>query len=150
MHFSDSSIALNNSLKECFLANTMSLTKLLWTCTFAFMVYLSLLLLRLSNVLGSEFDILIRLVSAISLILLGVFAGALISQKQIRVRAVLLPALLFALGFLVAPFVGIGVLMLFENLGFNLPAIFGVSITAYLLLYMGLWFYLKKRSIFNR
>jgi len=128
----------------------MNLTRLLWICTFAFVVCLSLLLLRLSNVLGSEFDILIRWVSAISLILLGVFVGALISQKQIRVRALLLPYLLFVLGFLVAPFVGIGVLMLFENLGFDNSAIFGVSITAYLFLYMGLWFWLKKKGIFKR
>jgi hypothetical protein len=113
------------------------------------MVYLSLLLLRLSSVLGNEFDILMRLVSAISLILLGVLVGVLISQKQIRVRAVLLPSL-FVLGFFAAPFVGIGVLMLFENFGFDMPVIFGVSITAYLLLYMGLWFWLKKRGIFKR
>ena len=128
----------------------MNLTRLLWICTFVFVVCLSLLLLRLSNVLGSEFDILIRWISAISLILLGVFVGALVSQKQIRVRALLLPYLLFVLGFLAAPFVGIGVLMLFENLGFDIPAFFGVSITAYLLLYMGLCFDLKKRGIFNR
>jgi hypothetical protein len=128
----------------------MNLAKLLWVCTFAFMVYLSWLLLRLSNVIGSEFDILVQSVSAIGLVLLGVLVGALFSQKQIRVRLVLLPSLLFVLGFLAAPFVGIGVLMLFENLGFDTPAIFGVSITAYLLLYMGLWFYLKKKGIFNR
>jgi hypothetical protein len=54
------------------------------------------------------------------------------------------------LGFLAAPFVGIGVLMLFENLGFDNPAIFGVSIAAYLFLYMGLWFWLKKKGIFKR
>jgi hypothetical protein len=144
------SIVLNSSPRECFLANMMNLTKLLWICTFAFMVCLSLLLLRASSVIESEFDILILLVSAVSLILLGVFVGALISQKQIRVRAVLLPSILFVLGFLAAPFAGIGVLMLFENLGFDNPAIFGVSITAYLFLYMGLWFWLKKKGIFKR
>jgi len=132
------------------LASIMSLIRLLWLWTFAFMVYLSLLLLRVSDFLGSEFDILIRWVSVINLILLGVFVGAFISQKQIRVRAMLLPFLLFAVGFFVAPFVGIGVLMLTENLGFNIPWIFGVIIAAYLLLYVGLWFYLKKRGIFNR
>jgi len=127
----------------------MNLANLLWVCAFAFMVYLSLLLLRLSNVLGSEFDILMRWVSGVSLVLLGVFVGALISQKQIRVRALLLPSLLFALGFLAAPFVGIGVMMLSENLGFDNPVIFGVSITAYLFLYMGLWFWLKKKGVFK-
>ena len=128
----------------------MNLAKLLWICVFAFTVYLSLLLLRLSHVLGSEFDILMQSVSAISLILLGIFVGALISQKHIRVRALLLPFLLFALGFLAAPFVGIGALMLCENLGFDNPVIFGVSITAYLFLYMGLWFWLKKKRIFTQ
>jgi hypothetical protein len=114
------------------------------------MIYLSLLLLRLSNVLGSEFDILIPWFSAISLILFGVFVGVLIVQKQVRIRAVLLPSSLFVLGFFAAPFVGIGVLMLSENLGFDMPWIFGVSVTAYLLLYMGLWFRLKKKGIFKR
>jgi hypothetical protein len=128
----------------------MNLAKLLWVCVFAFMVYLSLLLLRLSNVLGSEFDILMQSVSAISLVLLGISAGALISQKHIRVRAFLLPFLLFALGFLAAPFVGIGVLMLFDNLGFGNPVIFGVSISAYLFVYMGLWFWIKKKRIFTQ
>jgi NO-binding membrane sensor protein with MHYT domain len=128
----------------------MNPTKLLWICTFAFMICLSLLLLRLSSVIGSEFDILIQLVSVISLVLLGVFAGGLISQKQIRVQAVLLPSLLFVLGFLAAPFVGIVVLMLFENFGFDMPVIFAVSMTAYLFLYMGLWFWLKRRGTFKR
>ena len=128
----------------------MDLAKLLQVCAFALMVYLSLLLLRLYNVLGSEFDILMQSVSAISLILLGVFVGALISQKKTRVQALLLPYILFVLGFLAAPFVGIGVLMLFENLGFDNPVIFGVSITAYLFLYMGLWFWIRRKRIFKR
>jgi hypothetical protein len=40
--------------------------------------------------------------------------------------------------------------MLFEDFGFDIPAIFGVSVTAYLFLYMGLWFWLKKKGIFKR
>jgi hypothetical protein len=56
---------------------------------------------------------------------------------------------LFVLGFLAAPFVGIGVLMFAENLGFDNPLIFGVGITAYLFFYMGLWFWLKKKGIFK-
>jgi hypothetical protein len=57
---------------------------------------------------------------------------------------------LFALGFLAAPFAGIGVLMLFENLGLDNPLIFGVSVTAYLFLYVELWFWLKKKRVFSR
>jgi hypothetical protein len=59
--------------------------------------------------------------------------------------------LLFTLGFLAAPLVGIGVLILVENLRFDIPAILGVSVgvsvTIYLLLYMGLVFWLKKKGI---
>jgi hypothetical protein len=77
-----------------------------------------------------------------------VFAGVFISEKKIRVQAMLVIHLfLFALGFLVAPFVGIAVLMVIENLGFDTPAMFGVSVTVYLLLYIGLWFWLKKKGI---
>lgn len=113
---------------------------------------LSLWFLRLLNVLGSGADILIRWVSAIGLILCGVFVGLFISQKQIRVRPMLVvQLLLFTLGFLAAPLVGIGVLMLVENLRFDIPAILGVSVgasvTVYLLLYMGLVFWLKKKGI---
>ncbi len=125
----------------------MSLTKLLlaWTCVF--IVVLCLWFFGLLNVLGSEFDILIRGFSAIALVLCGVFVGILVSQKQVRVRAVLFSFLLFALGFLAAPFVGIGVLMLFENFGFDIPAIFGVCVTVYLLLYVVLGFWLRKKGV---
>lgn len=128
----------------------MSLTRLLCASACAFAVFLSLQLFRLLNIIGSEADILIRWISAISLILLGVFIGALISQKKIRIRAVIVPFLLFALGFLAAPFVGIAVLMLIENSAFAggiKPVMFGASIAIYLLLYMGLWFWLKKKGI---
>jgi hypothetical protein len=125
----------------------LSLTKLLlaWTCVF--IVVLCLWFFGLLNVLGSEFDILIRGFSAIALVLCGVFVGILVSQKQVRVRAVLFSFLLFALGFLAAPFVGIGVLMLFENFGFDIPAIFGVCVTVYLLLYVVLGFWLRKKGV---
>ena len=127
----------------------MTLTKLLWVCTCVFMISLFLLFLRLLNVLGSEADIFIRWVSAISLILLGVFVGVFISKKQMPVRAMLVPFLLFPLGFLAAPFVVVGVLMLVENassIRIN-PIMFGIGITVYLLLYMGLWFWIKKKGV---
>jgi len=48
---------------------------------------------------------------------------------------------------LAAPFVGIAVLMLFEDFGFDIPALFGVSITVYLLFYVGLGFWFKKKGV---
>ena len=126
----------------------MSLTKLLWVWTCIFIVAISLWFLRLLNVLGSDADTLMQWISALGLILCGVFVGVFISEKKIRVQAMMVIHLfLFAIGFLVAPFVGIAVLMAIENLGFDTPAIFGVSVSAYLLLYMGLGFWLKKKGI---
>jgi hypothetical protein len=108
------------------------------------------MMLRLLNVIGSETDILIQGISTFSLILLGVCVGVLVSQKKIRVRAMLARFLLFVLGFLAAPFVGVGVLLLRDAVASGLgstPAIFGVSIIVYLLFYMGFWVWLKKKGI---
>lgn len=124
----------------------MSLTKSLWVSVSVFVVSLLLRGLSLLNVLGSEFDIVISWVSAMSLILFSVFIGMLISEKKIRVRGSLIP-LLFVGGFFVAPFFGVGMLFLADTFSFSggiQPVVFGGSITGYLLLYMGLWFRLKK------
>jgi Trk-type K+ transport system membrane component len=106
-------------------------------------------LLRLLDVLGSGTDVLIQWFSAISLILCGVFFGVLISEKKIRVRAMLVfQFLLFALGFLAAPLVAAGAVMLTETYTSSrvIPAVAGVVVVAYLLLYMRLWFWLKKNK----
>jgi len=102
--------------------------------------------------LGSEYDIVIRWVSTIGLILCGVFVGLLISEKRIQARWKVVPLLLFIAGFFAAPFVGVGVLMVVSMFPFSRgiePIVFGGSITGYLLLYMGLWFWLKKKGIFK-
>jgi len=131
----------------------MSLTKSLWASVSVFVVSLLLLGLRLPNVIGSEFDIAISWVSAISLILCGVFIGMLISEKKIQVRGTFIPFLLFVGGFFVAPFFGVGMVILADTFGFRggiqSSIVLGGSITGYLLLYMVLWFWLKKREIFK-
>ena len=129
----------------------MSLRKAVWLSTCVFTVVI-LSFLRLFNILGSEYDLLIRWVSAISLILCGVFIGMLISEKKIQVRGMLASLLLFVAGFCAAPFVGVGVLMVVSMFPFSRgiePIVFVGSVTGYLLLYMGLWFWLKKRGIFK-
>jgi len=131
----------------------MSLIKSLCVFLIGFTIFLfSFWSLRLLNVLGSEYDIVIRWVSTISLILCGVFIGLLISEKRIQTRWKFVPLLLFIAGFFAAPFVGVGVLMLLKVSFFSRgiePMIFGGSIVVYLLLYMGLWFWLKKKGIFK-
>lgn len=117
-----------------------------------FVVSFLLLGLRLLNVIGSEFDLVISWVSAISLVLCGVFMGLLISEKKIRMRGTFIPFLLFVGGFFVAQFFGVGMLFIADTFNFSRgiqPVVLGGSITGYLLLYMGLWFWLKKREIFK-
>ena len=129
-----------------------SLRKVLWVSVCVFEVLILLWVLRLFNVLGSEYDILIRWVSTISLILLGVFIGVLISEKRVQVRGMNTFLVIFVAGFFAAPFVGVGILMVVTRFPFSRgiePIIFGGSITGYLLLYMILWFWLKKRGIFR-
>ncbi len=130
----------------------MSVRKAYWASVCAFSVFLLLWFLRLFNVLGSEYNLLIGWVTTISLILLGVFIGTLISEKKIRVRGIIAFLLIFSAGFLAAPFVGVGVLMVVSMFPVSRgiePIVFGGSITGYLLLYMGLWFWLKKKGIFK-
>lgn len=128
----------------------MNLTKVLWASVCALWVLILLWFLRQFNILGSEYDILINWVSAIGLILLGVFIGILISEKKIQIRPMITFLLVFTAGFFAAPFVAVGILMLATNFPFSRgiePLIFGGSITGYLLLYMLFWFWLKKKGI---
>ena len=132
----------------------MSLIKSLYVFVIGFTVFLfSFWFLRLFNVLGSEYEIMIRWVSTIGLILCGVFIGLLVSEKRIQARWKFVPLLLlFIAGFFAAPFVGVGVLMLLNVFSFSIgiePVIFGGSVVTYLLLYMRLFFWLKKKDIFK-
>lgn len=82
----------------------MKLRNAFWMSVCAFAVFMLLWFLRLFNVLGSEYDILINLVSTISLILTGVFVGVLISGKT-QFRGMLIVLFLVVVGFISAPFV---------------------------------------------
>lgn len=128
----------------------MNLTKALLVSAFAFVIVVSLLVLRMLNFVGSEYDFLIRWVSTISLILTGVFVGVLISEKKIEIRPKITFLVVFPLGFFAAPFFGVGMLMLMSRFSFSRgfePLIFGGSVTGYLLFYMLLWFWLKRKGV---
>jgi hypothetical protein len=122
----------------------------LWASVSALWLLIILLLLREFNALGNEYDVLINWVSAFGLILLGVFAGILISEKKIHIRSTIVFLVVFATGFFAAPFIAVGILMAFS--GFSLSSgtealIFGGSIVGYLLLYMLFWFWLRKKGV---
>jgi hypothetical protein len=127
----------------------MSLRGALWASTCALLLSISLWFLRLFNILGSEYDLLIRFVSAIGLITLGIFMGILVSEKKIQTRPMIIPFILFAAGFFAAPFVAVGILMLASNFSSSKgiePLIFGGSVIGYLSLYMLFWFWFNKKK----
>jgi len=127
----------------------MSLRKAVWLSACALTVFI-LAFLRLLNILGSEYDLLIRWVSAISLLLIGILIGMSISEKKIQVRGMLASLLLFLAGFCAAPFVGVGVFMVASMFHFSRgiePLLLGGGTMGYLVLYMVLWYWLKKKGI---
>ena len=129
----------------------MSLRKTVWLSACVLTVFI-LWFLRLLNILGSEYDLLIRWVSTISLLLIGIIIGTSISEKKIQVRGMLASLLLFLVGFCATPFVVVGVLMVASMFPFSRGIehiIGGVSGMGYLVLYMGLWYWLKKKGIFK-
>ena len=128
----------------------MRLRKALWASVCAFAVFMLLWFLRLFNVLGSEYDILIRWVSTISLILCGVFIGVLISEKKIRVRGMLVALLLVTVGFIFTPFVAGLSATLASTFPFTMKIkqiIVGVLTVGYLGGYLGFLFWLKKKGV---
>lgn len=131
----------------------MSLKKMLWASTCALLLLILLWSLRLLNILGSEYNIAIRWVSAIGLILLGIFIGMLFLEKKVQIRPMLIPFILFIAGFFAAPLLAAGILLLASNFYFCRgiePLIFGGSVIGYLSLYILFWFWLnKKKGIFK-
>ena len=67
-------------------------------------------------------------------------------MKRVDVRRSIPFFLLFAFGFVLAPFTGVGRLILLETLSIagSEGIVFGGSVVVYLLLYMGFWYRLRK------
>nr|MDO8099138.1 hypothetical protein [Candidatus Njordarchaeota archaeon] len=129
----------------------MRLRNAFWMSVCTFTIYMLLSFLRFFNVLGSEYDLLIRWVSAISLISLGVFVGVLISGMT-KVRKMLIGQFLVAVGFISAPFVVFLSIPLINTLPFT-AVIKGLILWAltsgYLGGYMAFLFWLKRKGIFK-
>ena len=127
----------------------MKLRNAFWMSVCAFTISMLLYFLRLLNVLGSEYDILVNWVSAISLILTTVFVVVLISGKT-QVRKMLTVALLVAVGFISTPFVVFSTVPLINTLPFTAEIkglICWVLTSGYLGGYMAFLFWLKKKGI---
>jgi hypothetical protein len=84
---------------------SLQLKKAAFAASVFFVIYLVLLMLSLLGFIGAEYDILVRWVSVISLVLMGVFVGMLISEKKIPVKTALVNLLVVLVGLALVPIV---------------------------------------------
>ena len=126
---------------------TMQTKKVAWVVSIGFIVVMLLYFLRLFNLIGSEYDLLVRWVSTISLMLTGVFVGILISEKRIPAKTALINLLLVIFGLALIPIVtGISATILNTfplTMETKMVATFILSISCGLL-YMGLYIWYRK------
>lgn len=132
---------MNHNLKNGCDDKKARLRKVFWAFTCVGAVFFLLWFLRFFHSLGGEYDFLVRWTSLVSYVLLGMTIGLAVSEKQIQVRRLVAFSLVFSAGFLLAPLVGVGILMLADAYSISwvtTSIIFGGSIVAYLFSYMGL------------
>ena len=127
----------------------MQTKKVAWVVSIGFIVVMLLFFLRLSNLIGSEYDLLVRWVSTISLMLTGVFVGILISEKRIPAKTALINLVLVLFGLALIPIVtGVSATILNTfplTMETKMIATFILSVSCGLL-YMGVYIRYRKRS----
>lgn len=127
----------------------MQTKKVAWVVSIGFIVVMLLFFLRLSNLIGSEYDLLVRWVSTISLMLTGVFVGILISEKRIPAKTALINLVLVLFGLALIPIVtGVSATILNTfplTMETKMIATFILSVSCGLL-YMGVYIRYRKRK----
>jgi hypothetical protein len=125
----------------------MQTKKVAWVVSIGFIVVMLLYFLRLFNLIGNEYDLLVRWVSTISLMLTGVFVGILISEKRIPAKTALINLVLVIFGLALIPIVtGISATILNTfplTMETKMIATFILSVSCGLL-YMGLYYKYRK------
>jgi hypothetical protein len=81
----------------------MQKRKIIFAVSISFVVFMFLNFLRLFNLIGNEFELLIRWVSTISLLLTGILVGILILDKKINVKTALINLVLVIIGLVLIP-----------------------------------------------
>jgi len=85
----------------------MNLKKVLWAFASIGILQLSLWFLRFFGIIGSEADILMKLVSFIGFTLFGIFVGIAIAEKKIGVKGTVVNMLLALTVLFLSPIVGV-------------------------------------------
>jgi hypothetical protein len=86
-----------------FFDDIMQKRKIVFAFSISFVVFMFLNFLRLFNLIGNEFELLIRWVSTISLLLTGILVGILILDKKINVKTALINLVLVIIGLALIP-----------------------------------------------
>jgi hypothetical protein len=127
----------------------MQTKKVAWLISVFAFVSIMLYLFRLLNVIGSEYELLIRWISTISLMITGVLVGILISEKRIPAKTALIDLVLVIFGLALIPIVtGVSATILNSfplTMETKLIVTFILSVSCGLL-YMGVYFWYRKRS----
>jgi hypothetical protein len=129
----------------------MNVRKLGWASVCVFTVFMLLYLLRLFNIIGSEYDILVNSFSLISLILITVLVGVLFSPKTRRGGSLIMLGLLVVGWVFGTPLVVLLSISLVKALPFPFeirPVLAYVLIVCYLGGYLAFLFWLNKKKGF--
>jgi hypothetical protein len=129
----------------------MNMRELGWVSVCAATVFMLLYFLRLFNIIGSEYDILVHFLSLIGLILTTVFVGVLFSAKTRRRGPLILLGLLVVGLVFGTPLVVILSVSLVKALPFPFeirPVLAFVLTECYLLGYLAFLFWLNKKKGF--
>jgi hypothetical protein len=127
----------------------MQTKKVAWLFSVFVFVSILLYLFRLLNVIGSEYELLIRWVSTISLLITGVLLGILISEKKIPAKTALIDLGLVTFTFLLIPvvaYISVKVVNMFPlTIEVKMAITFVASVSCGLL-YMGLLFKYRRKK----
>ena len=130
----------------------MKLRMATWVASVSFMCFIVLQILNLFNFIGNEYDLLIRWVSTIGLVLTGIFVGTLIAEKKIPAKTAVVGMLLVLFGLASIPIVTVISATILNTLPLSMETKMIVTLIlsmSYGLIYMGFLIWSRKK-LFSR
>ena len=110
---------------------------------------LSLWILELLGIVGTEVDVLIRWLAAVSTLLLGVFLGIMIGRNRLNLRETIVNMVLGVIVFPVSPIVGMFIAVSLPPTLSGNPIVFGIFVAGLPLFVLGFLFWLRRKGFFK-
>jgi len=110
---------------------------------------LSLWILELLGIVGTEVDILIRWLAAASTLLLGIFLGVMIGRNRLNLRETIVNMVLGVIVFPVSPIVGMFIAVSLPPTLSGNPIVFGIFVAGLPLFVLGFLFWLRRKGFFK-